>query len=97
VATDQSHQVAFTVSEEGHSLVFASGPEGTVLVTEDDVGLRGDFHTSRPKLFDLSQPKNTSGCGLGTTTTSLIFLTAIVALVAFLVITKVDKPRPVSA
>ena len=41
----------------------------------------------------LSQPKDASGLGLGTTTTSLIFLTAILALVSFLAITKIDKPR----
>ena len=43
----------------------------------------------------LSQPKNASGCGLGTTVTSLIFLSAIVAFVIFLVVTKIDKPREV--
>jgi len=41
----------------------------------------------------LSQPRDASGLGLGTTTTSLIFLTAILVLVSFLAITKVDKPR----
>jgi len=41
----------------------------------------------------LSQPKDASGLGLGTTATSLIFLTAILALVTFLAITKIDKPR----
>ena len=40
----------------------------------------------------LSQPKDQSGLGLGTTTTSLIFLAAILALVTFLAITKIDKP-----
>jgi uncharacterized membrane-anchored protein len=41
----------------------------------------------------LSQPKNTSGFGLGTTTTSLIFLSAILTLVTILAATKVDKPK----
>lgn len=41
----------------------------------------------------LSQPRDASGLGLGTTTTSLIFLTAILVLVSFLAITKIDKPR----
>mgnify|MGYP006269159015 CR=1 FL=1 len=41
----------------------------------------------------LSQPKSTSGIGLGTTTTSLIFLSLIVALVAFLAITRRDAPK----
>ena len=47
----------------------------------------------------LSQPKDASGCGLGTTVTSLIFLSAIVAFVIFLVVTKIDKPKeiPISA
>ena len=40
----------------------------------------------------LSQPKNTSGIGLGTTTTSLIFLGAILILVTFLQISKKDAP-----
>ncbi len=41
----------------------------------------------------LSQPKDQSGLGLGTTTTSLIFLAAILGLVSFLAVTKVDKPK----
>ncbi len=40
----------------------------------------------------LSQPKNTSGIGLGTTTTSLIFLGAILILVTFLQVSKKDAP-----
>ncbi|MCP8967825.1 COG4705 family protein [Ectobacillus ponti] len=38
----------------------------------------------------LSQPKNNGGLGLGTTITSLIFLVAILAIVVFLAVTKVD-------
>ena len=45
----------------------------------------------------LAQPKNTSGVGLGTTTTSLIFLAAILGLVTFLAVTKIDKPKEVCA
>jgi uncharacterized membrane-anchored protein len=44
----------------------------------------------------LSQPKTASGCGLGTTVTSLIFLSAIVAFVIFLVVTKIDQPKAVT-
>jgi uncharacterized membrane-anchored protein len=44
----------------------------------------------------LSQPKSASGCGLGTTVTSLLFLAAIVAFVTFLVVTKIDKPKAVA-
>lgn len=40
----------------------------------------------------LSQPKDTSGIGLGTTVTSMIFLGAILVLVVFLYVTKVDVP-----
>jgi len=40
----------------------------------------------------LAQPKDTSGIGLGTTTTSLIFLSAILILVSFLQISKKDAP-----
>lgn len=40
----------------------------------------------------LSQPQNTSGVGLGTTTTSLIFLSLIMILVGYLAITKKDAP-----
>jgi uncharacterized membrane-anchored protein len=39
----------------------------------------------------LSQPHAESGLGLGTTVTSLIFLSTILALVTFLAITKVDQ------
>jgi uncharacterized membrane-anchored protein len=56
----------------------------TYIVTRPLGASLGDF---------LSQPKDASGIGLGTTTTSLIFLSAIVVLVAFLAITKVDKPN----
>ena len=42
----------------------------------------------------LSQPKADGGLGLGTTTTSMIFLTAIFALVVYLTITKKDEIRP---
>ena len=41
----------------------------------------------------LSQPKIASGEGLGTTTTSLIFLAAILSFVTFLAVTKIDKPK----
>jgi uncharacterized membrane-anchored protein len=44
----------------------------------------------------LSQPKNASGEGLGTTTTSLIFLAAILSFVTFLAVTKIDKPKAAS-
>jgi len=40
----------------------------------------------------LAQPKDASGIGLGTTTTSLIFLSAILILVTFLQISKKDAP-----
>ena len=40
----------------------------------------------------LSQPKDTSGIGLGTTTTSLIFLALITGLVGFLAISRRDAP-----
>jgi uncharacterized membrane-anchored protein len=39
-----------------------------------------------------SQPTSHGGLGLGTTGTSFIFLAAILALVAFLTLTKVDRP-----
>ncbi|MGF9963371.1 COG4705 family protein [Bacillus rhizoplanae] len=38
----------------------------------------------------LSQPKNNGGLGLGTTVTSVIFLVAILAIIVFLAVTKVD-------
>ncbi|MEI4829486.1 hypothetical protein WAX78_08455 [Bacillus sp. FJAT-53711] len=38
----------------------------------------------------LSQPKNNGGLGLGTTITSVIFLIAILAIIVFLAVTKVD-------
>lgn len=38
----------------------------------------------------LSQPKNNGGLGLGTTVTSVIFLIAILAIIVFLAVTKVD-------
>ena len=41
----------------------------------------------------LSQPKNASGEGLGTTTTSLIFLSLILFFVTFLELTKRDAPK----
>jgi len=56
----------------------------TYIVTRPLGASLGDF---------LAQPKNTSGIGLGTTTTSLIFLTAILGLVTFLAVTKIDKPK----
>ncbi|MGO4258953.1 hypothetical protein [Marmoricola sp. RAF53] len=39
----------------------------------------------------LSQPKADGGLGLGTTVTSFLFLAAILALVTFLTVTKVDR------
>jgi uncharacterized membrane-anchored protein len=39
----------------------------------------------------MSQPTRTGGFGLGTTATSAIFLTVILALVVFLAVTKVDR------
>jgi uncharacterized membrane-anchored protein len=45
----------------------------------------------------LAQPKDASGIGLGTTVTSLIFLSAILVLVSFLVISKVDAPKNLEA
>ena len=56
----------------------------TYVVTRPLGASLGDF---------LAQPKGASGIGLGTTTTSLIFMTAILALVAFLATTKIDKPK----
>lgn len=38
----------------------------------------------------LSQPKQNGGLGLGTTVTSVIFLTAILAVIIFLAVTKID-------
>lgn len=58
----------------------------TYVVTRPLGASLGDF---------LSQPKNTSGVGLGTTTTSFIFLAAILALVTFLVVSKIDKPKSI--
>jgi uncharacterized membrane-anchored protein len=43
----------------------------------------------------LSQPKSDGGLGLGTTTTSLIFLAAIAVTVAFLTVTKKDQLPPI--
>jgi uncharacterized membrane-anchored protein len=42
----------------------------------------------------LSQPKNAGGLGLGTTKTSYIFLGCILALVAFLTVTRRDQTPP---
>jgi len=42
----------------------------------------------------LSQPKSDGGRGLGTTTTSLLFLGAILVIVAYLTITKKDQANP---
>ncbi len=39
----------------------------------------------------MSQPVSDGGLGLGTTVTSLVFLTAIVAVVSYLAITKIDR------
>lgn len=39
----------------------------------------------------LSQPKVNGGLGLGTTSTSVIFLVAILAIIVFLAITKIDR------
>ena len=74
-----------------------------IIATVDDVSTKrrtpafwAAYIVTRPlgaSLGDfLSQPKDQSGLGLGTTTTSLIFLAAILALVTFLAITKIDKP-----
>jgi uncharacterized membrane-anchored protein len=41
----------------------------------------------------LSQPIGDGGLGIGTTDTSLIFLTTILALVAYLTVTRADQPR----
>ena len=41
----------------------------------------------------LSQPTGDGGRGLGTTATSLVFLGAILALIAFLTVTKRDQPQ----
>ena len=38
----------------------------------------------------LSQPKVNGGLGLGTTVTSVIFLIAILAIIVFLAVTKID-------
>jgi uncharacterized membrane-anchored protein len=42
----------------------------------------------------LSQPASNGGLNFGTVTTSAVFLVAILALVAFLTITRVDAPKP---
>ena len=42
----------------------------------------------------LSQPKSDGGLGLGTTVTSVVFLVAIIAVVAFLAVTKKDQMSP---
>jgi hypothetical protein len=42
----------------------------------------------------LSQPKSDGGLGLGTTVTSVLFLTAILGIVVFLTITKRDRIEP---
>ena len=60
----------------------------TYIVTRPLGASLGDF---------LSQPKSTSGIGLGTTVTSFIFLGAILFLVTFLAITKIDRPRPAAS
>lgn len=45
-----------------------------------------------------SQPHSAGGLGLGTTNTSLVFLAAILGLVGFLTVTRVDRARePVAA
>jgi len=44
----------------------------------------------------LSQPKSDGGLGLGTTTTSLIFLAAIAVVVVYLSITKKDQLPPIT-
>jgi uncharacterized membrane-anchored protein len=41
----------------------------------------------------LSQPKVNGGIGLGTTTTSVIFLVAILAIIVFLAVTKIDTTK----
>ena len=45
----------------------------------------------------LSQPTGSGGLGLGTTGTSVLFLTAILGLVAYLTITKKDQTIPETA
>ena len=45
----------------------------------------------------MSQKKVDGGLGLGTTATSVIFLSAILGLVIFLTITKKDQPPPIPA
>lgn len=45
----------------------------------------------------LSQTKHDGGLGLGTTGTSAIFCTTILALVVYLTMTKRDQPEPVTA
>ena len=42
----------------------------------------------------MSQTKKDGGLALGTTATSVIFLSAILALVVFLTVSKADQPRP---
>jgi uncharacterized membrane-anchored protein len=43
----------------------------------------------------LSQPHPDGGLGLGTTGTSVLFLSAILALVAYLTVTRRDSPAPI--
>jgi uncharacterized membrane-anchored protein len=45
----------------------------------------------------LSQPRADGGVGLGTTGTSVIFLTAILALVSYLTVTRRDQAAPATA
>jgi uncharacterized membrane-anchored protein len=45
----------------------------------------------------LSQPRGDGGLALGTTGTSVLFLGAILALVAFLTVTRTDQSAPVTA
>jgi uncharacterized membrane-anchored protein len=45
----------------------------------------------------LSQPRTDGGLGMGTTETSLLFLTAILSLVAYLTITRADETVPETA
>lgn len=42
----------------------------------------------------LSQPRDEGGLGLGTTVTSIVFLAAILALVLYLTVTRMDAPEP---
>jgi uncharacterized membrane-anchored protein len=45
----------------------------------------------------LSQPRDNGGLGMGTTLTSVVFLTAILALVTYLAASKLDAARPGTA